>query len=88
MFKVLNYIIAICIVLNTYHVEAQISEIDSLRNQLRSLTLPEEIGQTYNALAWVYRDFRPDSMLYFTNQTLYLAREHSLTDLEQDIMSD
>ncbi|MEQ8472257.1 MAG: response regulator [Marinoscillum sp.] len=59
-------------------------EQDSLR-QVLSLTDEgdyEALINLNNALAWAYRDTRPDSALYHANKALRLSRQHDFKDLE------
>lgn len=63
---------------------AQEINVDSLRAKLSHTADSEtrELTIINNALAWEYRDIRPDSALFFANRALRLSREHAYPDLE------
>jgi len=63
---------------------SQEREQDSLRHLLHQLdeTEPEKLIEAHNALAWSYRDIRPDSALYHANSALKLARRNGYVDQE------
>ncbi len=54
------------------------SEIDSLRNQLMVVENVTDSAKILNKLAWEYRDIRPDSALYFSNQSAKLSKNNEL----------
>lgn len=59
-------------------------KVDSLRAKLSTTPTSEvkTVAEVSNALAWEYRDIRPDSALYFANQALRLSRANDFSDLE------
>lgn len=63
---------------------AQDQQADSLLKVLKKLDDNEHksLIEVNNALAWSYRDERPDSSLYYANTALLLAREFGYQDLE------
>jgi len=71
-------------VLSSSQVSAQDEKVDSLLAVLKSLDPSEErkIIELNNALAWSYRDDRPDSSLYYANKAMNIARENDFKDLE------
>ena len=63
---------------------AQDSKADSLHHQLSSLQdhQTEQLVEVNSALAWAYRDNRPDSALYYALKANKLAKEYGFRDLE------
>ena len=58
--------------------------VDSLHQELRQLSdgdLKKRV-QINNALAWEYRDVRPDSSLFFANKALKISKENGFLDDE------
>jgi signal transduction histidine kinase/CheY-like chemotaxis protein len=56
--------------------------IEALRKKLDTLAHPREIAIVYNELAWEYRDIRPDSALYYSNQALRISKNNNFHHLE------
>lgn len=61
---------------------AQESTTDSLKDQLVLSFDDEERADIFLKLAWEYRDSRPDSSLYFSNQAVQIARVRRLSRQE------
>jgi signal transduction histidine kinase/CheY-like chemotaxis protein/AraC-like DNA-binding protein len=62
----------------------QVEQSDSLLSELKSLN-PSDVKnrvEMNSALAWSYRDARPDSALFYANKARILAQEHGFDDLE------
>ena len=56
-------------------------KIDSLFQKLSERKLSDkELVDTYSALAWEFRNNRPDSTLYFANQAIKIAADKNLMD--------
>jgi signal transduction histidine kinase/DNA-binding response OmpR family regulator len=56
--------------------------IDSLKNQALSIDDDFVKAKVYNQLAWEYRDSRPDSSLFFSNQAIKLAQKNNYSRQE------
>ena len=70
----MRYIFSILCIALSSQVSAQ--KIDSLFQVLKRSNLNDkDIVETYSALAWEFRNSRPDSTLYFANQAIVIARE-------------
>lgn len=63
-----------------------LGNIDSLRKKIDRTSSLEEKVKVFNQLGWEYRDLRPDSSLFFTNQAYKLAEQLGLNhDMIQSI---
>lgn len=58
--------------------------IDSLHKEINRLSTSNllDLVKLNNALAWEYRDARPDSSLYYANQALRISKQEGFEDLE------
>ena len=80
--RIFALVFSVFAISSAYAEENQV--VDSLHLELRRLS-ESELKQRVainNALAWEYRDVRPDSSLFFANRALRISRENGFLDDE------